>query len=114
MSSKYGGPFKKGMRVFLRSRDEANRGAIEEDQLYEIMSIGNKQAVLENILPGGKKGQDYFSPFHGKGSTFYLSTIEEARNRMAGGWARRAFYPTNWSQIFAMAGKNGWDPEENY
>ena len=90
MASKYKGKFKKGMRIWRRNLSE-NSAPVDTQRLYEITSIGLKQAIITQIDPLTGKNIGW----RGKGCIYYL------------------FPGGEWSQIFVCAGEKGWNGECN-
>lgn len=99
--------FKKGMVVHRRSRD----GRIDTSTRYKLRSCGKKQAVAEQMRQN-ENGE--WEVAYSRGWTHYVTPPEEARRRYTDrGQDIPAYVNTDWNQIFALAGTDGWDPEEN-
>ena len=109
MSSKkktYG--FEKGMKIFIRRSWGDNAGQIDENELYEIKSIGSIRATVKRINKDTGESLNY----HGRGHSYYLyseSSLNPNDRR------RNIYnYPTRWDHIFVPVGNAGWDPDFNF
>ena len=107
--------WQKGIHVFLKTRKwsmgDGDEVVINRSTKYKIRSIGKKQAIIDRIIP-----KDVVSIGPKKGTGVFLtspSILQHYRDNNPG-VALPNYYDEKWSDVFAPAGDEDWDSEENY
>lgn len=106
MAVKKASPYK-GALVYIRKTWGDQRGQIDEDTLYKVRSCGPKMAILDRVNKETLQVENSWR----RGSSFYLTTKEEAERYMRD---YRSLHFWDWSQLFVPVGEAGWDPESNF
>ena len=108
MSSK--GGLSKNTLVYMREQYGSNIGRVNESNLYQIRSIGEKQATLDRVDKKTLVKNSY------RGHNVFLYSKEEAdrMNERSRTSAYQSLHPWQWSQLFVPIGEAGWDADMNF
>jgi len=99
--------FEKGQLVYRIETWGNSAGRPNESQLYQIRSIGKKQAILDRVDKTTLQKNGW------RGHSIYLTEEPRAREHMDRYPSNRHNYPWRWDMALVPASQAGWDPEFN-